>query len=86
MILDGTLIHTKAELHDTISQALAFPQWYGRNLDAMHDCLTDIHEDTEILLQNYAQLASHLGIYAHGLRAVLRRAEENSPYIHVFYK
>ena len=24
-----------------IGRALAFPDWYGHNLDALHDCLTD---------------------------------------------
>lgn len=25
----------------TLGQALAFPDWYGANLDALHDCLAD---------------------------------------------
>jgi hypothetical protein len=25
-----------------LGQALDFPQWYGGNLDALHDCLTDL--------------------------------------------
>ena len=26
----------------TIGHTLAFPDWYGHNLDALHDCLTDL--------------------------------------------
>jgi RNAse (barnase) inhibitor barstar len=29
-------------LHDSISSVLAFPNYYGRNLDALHDCLSDL--------------------------------------------
>lgn len=27
---------------DAIAEALAFPDWFGRNLDALYDCLTDL--------------------------------------------
>ena len=39
----------KKELHARIAQALAFPDWYGHNLDALMDCLTDLDETTVIL-------------------------------------
>jgi RNAse (barnase) inhibitor barstar len=28
----------------SIGRAFAFPQWYGANLDALYDCLTDLPE------------------------------------------
>lgn len=27
---------------DAIAAALSFPDWFGRNLDALYDCLTDL--------------------------------------------
>ena len=33
-------------LHSQIAEALGFPSYYGANLDALYDCLTDIDEDT----------------------------------------
>ncbi|HEX4103119.1 MAG: barstar family protein [Pseudonocardiaceae bacterium] len=44
----GALVHqvgpvtSKAEALDAIGAALSFPAWYGRNLDALHDCLLDL--------------------------------------------
>lgn len=44
----GALAHlvgpvtSKAEALDAIGVALNFPAWYGRNLDALHDCLVDL--------------------------------------------
>jgi hypothetical protein len=44
----GALAHlmgpvtSKAEALDAIGVALSFPAWYGRNLDALHDCLVDL--------------------------------------------
>ena len=39
----------KKELHARIADALGFPDWYGHNLDALMDCLTDLDETTVTL-------------------------------------
>ena len=36
------------ELHDYLASELSFPAYYGRNLDALYDVLTDINEETTI--------------------------------------
>ena len=48
--LDGKLI--KKDGHDYLKKSLNFPDYYGKNLDALYDCLTDIGVDTEIVLKN----------------------------------
>ncbi len=47
IIIDGAKIATKDELHDTLAAAFGFPEWYGRNLDALYDCLTTYPADCE---------------------------------------
>ncbi len=41
-LLDGTAIRTRGEFYDAVAAALSFPDWFGRNLDALHDCLRDL--------------------------------------------
>lgn len=36
------------ELHEYLMEKFQFPNYYGNNLDALYDCLTDICEDTMI--------------------------------------
>ena len=36
--------------HDALAQAFGFPEYYGRNLDALHDCLCEIGEETAIVM------------------------------------
>ena len=48
--IDGKLI--KKEGHDYLKEVLNFPDYYGKNLDALYDCLTDIGVETEIRLLN----------------------------------
>ncbi len=40
--LEGADVVTVEGFHDAIAAALAFPAYYGRNLDALNDCLRDV--------------------------------------------
>lgn len=47
MQLDGKLIKEKG--HDYLMEALDFPDYYGKNLDALYDCLCEIKCDIELV-------------------------------------
>lgn len=47
--LDGNLLADAAKVHDYLKEMLEFPEYYGSNLDALYDCLTDL-DDVEITL------------------------------------
>jgi len=80
-ILDGNVIKDRADLHDALKSSLGLPEWYGRNLDALYDCLTDISEDTTIVIKDADALKKSLGAYAEGLLSVLRGAADKNPRI-----
>lgn len=54
--LDFKELYTPRHIHEYIAQKLGFPEYYGKNLDALYDCLTDISEETEITIVNYDML------------------------------
>ncbi len=81
-ILDGEKIEDNRMLHDTLASSLDFPQWYGRNLDALFDCLTDIGESVHIRILHENAMEEHLGrSYAISLANVICRAAEANPEI-----
>lgn len=41
-VVDGSVMSTKVLALDAIGAALSFPEHYGRNLDALYDCLRDL--------------------------------------------
>jgi len=54
---DGWGTESVAEFHERVASALAFPGYYGRNLDALWDCLTDLVEPTVLLWDGWGPLA-----------------------------
>lgn len=40
-LIDLTGACTRKDLHDRIENSIPVPEWYGRNLDALYDVLTD---------------------------------------------
>ncbi len=68
-------IDSREEMHTALSNALSFPDWYGRNLDALYDMLTDIGEETLIQLVDW----SSLGDFAMGFANVMAQAALDNP-------
>lgn len=82
-ILDGRAIETSEQLHAVLQQELELPEWYGRNLDALYDSLTDSHERISIEIRNPEALAAHLGRYVKALEQVIRDAAEENAQIKI---
>lgn len=81
LILDGEQILDRESLHKHMETVLQFPEWYGGNLDALHDCLTELMEELDICVLHMESLERHLGDYAGKLLQVLRDAEAANPNI-----
>jgi RNAse (barnase) inhibitor barstar len=41
-VLDGSRIRTKAAMLDALAEAMDFPDYFGRNLDALNDVVNDL--------------------------------------------
>ena len=71
----------RAMIHEQFKEALAFPEYYGMNLDALYDCLTDIREDTVIGLYLPEERYDYFGRLCH----TLRDAERANPHVAVVF-
>lgn len=76
VILDGERTSTMADVHELFAKGLEFPQLYGRNLDALYDCLTDVNDEVVIEIINFEKLQYELGKYADIIIRVLTDASE----------
>lgn len=75
--LDGARLCNRAEAMGLLGEVLALPEWWGRNLDALYDCLTEPGRPLRLVLQNReAMEASRFG---RRLLRVLEDAAEDNP-------
>lgn len=44
IILQGYMLVEPEKAHTYLAEELDFPDYYGRNLDALYDCLTDLRD------------------------------------------
>lgn len=81
IILDGRELQSLEDVHDRFARALDLPEWYGRNLDALFDCLTDPETAVTIRLLHRESLEERLGRRGRGLVRLLRRAAVEQPQV-----
>lgn len=63
-ILEGKNIRSKEELHEALKKLLEFPDYYGKNLDALCDCLRDVELPLEVEWKDYKESKKWLGKYS----------------------
>ena len=78
--IDFTGISGKEALHDYLTDALCLPDYYGRNLDALYDCLTEFPE-CEIIITDTGTLDEYIAL----IMDVFSEAAEDNPNIHLFF-
>lgn len=76
MELNCISITTPQALHEALAEALHFPQWYGHNLDALYDCLTDLETPTFLTLMNFPS-------WAETFLEVFQEAAEENDLLHI---
>ena len=69
-ILDGKKMVSREETHQYLKETFGFPDYYGKNLDALHDCLTEMGE-MEVEFINEEDMLAALGRYGEKLLQVL---------------
>ncbi len=79
IIIDCGPVNSAASLHDALAHALELPEYYGKNLDALYDCLTDVEMPTQLILMNFDAVAP----WAAGFQAVFQDAMAANPLLQI---
>ena len=72
LYMDCADIYDRETAHDCLSRSLELPEYYGRNLDALYDCLTEM-PPCRIVLKNVSSLRA-IGDYGYAILEVLSDA------------
>lgn len=81
IFLNGRKMLTRESAHAHLKQRLRFPDWYGKNLDALHDMLTAGYHGT-ITLKHADAMTKALGEYGETmLRVFYDSARESENFV-----
>lgn len=80
-ILDGSKMESLREVHVVLKKSLELPSYYGDNLDALYDCLTEM--DAEITILHFEFMKLYLGKYFNKFWSVFDRAQKENPLLSV---
>lgn len=80
--LDGREMRDRTTTHDYLKAQLGMPDYYGRNLDALYDLLTECGEERTVVLSHKSEMEQQLGRYATALLATFQDAAAKNPTLH----
>lgn len=75
--INGRRVTDRDSLHELLKIKLNLPEGCGRNLDAVHDVLTEPGKDRIITVKHPELLRERLGPYAEALLQMLTDAQES---------
>ena len=86
VILNGYLMSDKEKTHQYLCEQLELPDYYGRNLDALYDCLSEMSSDTYIILINGDLMLENLKDYGQSLIEVFEDSAAEGGPLFKYYK
>ena len=79
--LDGACLCRRKQAMDYLGARLELPEWWGRNLDALYDCLTEPGEPRLLVLADRAAMEGTS--FGRRLLRVLEDAAEENPSLRI---
>ncbi len=73
-VVDFSGVTDKESFHACLKKSLPLPEWYGENLDALYDSLTEL-DDACIYFKNCGQAAASLADYYNSFLNVIADAQ-----------
>ena len=82
-VLNGYNMLNKEQVHDYLSDRLNFPDYYGKNLDALYDLLSTYSQPEKlIILLIYSEIMlDQLGDYGYKLVKTFEDASKINPHL-----
>lgn len=76
----------KETAHAYLKEIFHFPDHYGENLDALHDCLCELVVKTIVTVPRVIAAEDYLGAYGETMLAVFRDADKENENLQVHFE
>ncbi|HNX13255.1 MAG TPA: barstar family protein [Oscillospiraceae bacterium] len=78
LIIDGRRCKTRELTFAYLGKKLAFPPYFGNNLDALHDVLSSCREPIHFQMRYLSSFESNLGVWGINLLRVFQHAADEN--------
>lgn len=85
IVIDGERMLNRRAAHDHLAERLSLPDYYGRNLDALYDLLTERDGPIRLVVRHQEAILSWLGEYGAALCQTLEDADRANPGLEVLF-
>jgi ribonuclease inhibitor len=84
--IDAARLTNREDMGVYMKQAFSLPEYFGKNLDALKDCLEEVDEETDVVLDRECITIMCGNPYAYKVLLVLGRAAENNPNLNILFR
>ena len=84
--IDLSEMYGPDDLHKQLEEILPLPEYYGRTLDALYDCLTEQSEGWSLRFTNTADAEATLGKYMRSFKKMCERAVKESDCLEITFE
>lgn len=85
IVIDGERMLNRRAAHDHLAEQLSLPDYYGRNLDALYDLLTEREGPVRLVVRHRKTILSWLKEYGAALCQTLEDAGRANPGLEVLF-
>lgn len=85
LIVDGRFMQSRKAMYVHLTRVFSLPSYFGNNLDALWDVLTESDEATQITFINTDLTLKYLGNYGENLIGLLKKLEVENENYRIFF-
>ena len=85
-VIDLKDVYGADDLYQLLGESIEMPDYFGNNLDALHDVFTEIGEETELVFTHSADAEAVLGKFIRSFRKMCARACEENPILQIRFE
>lgn len=86
VFLDASRIMDRNAMYMYMNEIFRLPEYMGKSLDALHDALCEVQQDTEIICTHDCLEQINSSGYAFKALLVLGRCADENPHLHIRFR
>ena len=86
VFLDASRIMDRNAMFMYMNEIFRLPEYMGKSLDALHDALCEVQQDTEIICTHDCLEQINSSGYAFKVLLVLGRCADENPHLHIRFR